>query len=368
MRETACSMYWRRVFLVFAPLMTPEVATMPAPAQSTESSDTTVLDALGALGKEADGLDWDQESARLQRALRNIWAQNGWNNESDRYAHELAREIMAIPPWKFNERLDLFTDRLAGRYDMSKDDTIRFRGMILREVTGVMFRHAGPLFKQAREALGARVRGEPYTAEQVARWTEANAPLRAEARLVAERLFKQLDTMLKPQGRRILQRDAESYRKRVKRFDEMATRWVKGEWQPSDWGLQHDPIQMGALRGVDGQPRPPTNLPGAARNEQDVKLPKWKAHDPTTWLAYVLDFKNRFKLDASQATAVESIHAEILARANDYVRAHDQKLREVATTERATHEAYEPVRALFQEMQDRFDAVPTSAQRDRGQP
>ena len=368
MTETPRRSYRRGFLLGMACVSVPVLGTVPVLGRSAEpNNEESVVDSFRALGEQVDGFDWDQEYPYMERALRNIWAQNGWNDEADRYAYELIREVAAIPPWQFAKRLDLFTDRLGERYGMNEHDEARLKGMILREVGGVLVRNTGVLFEQVREALGTRARGEPYTAEQIARWMKAGAPLQADARLAADRVIKQLEPMLKPEGRRILERDAMSYRKRVKRYDEMAARWARGEWQPSDWGLQDDPIQSGATRGAAVGRRPSANRPGADGQQPGKQIVRWKAHDPATWFAYLLDFKSRFKLDPGQATAAESIHAEVLARANDYIRAHAEQLRTVPPNDRPTHETYEPIRALFREMQERFDAVPTSGQRSESQ-
>jgi hypothetical protein len=341
---------------------------LPVTAQTDETVEESVSASFQALAEQAGGLDWNREVPHIERALRNVWTQNGWNDESDRYAFELTRDVAAIPPWQFTKRLNLFTGRLAQRYHLSKDDEARVKGMIVRELGGFLARNAGAIFERAGEALSARARGEPYTAEQVAEWVKEGAPLQADGERISDRVIAQVETMLGPEGRKVFEQDVRSYRKRMKRFNEMADRWAQGEWQPSDWGLQDDPIQSRGAAGADAGGVVPTDPRGAPKQGREEAIPRWVVHDPSTWLGYVLDFKGRFKLDAGQATTAESIHAELVARANDYIGTHAKQLDAVAPADRATHQAYEPIRALFREMQERLDALPTSGQRGEGQP
>jgi hypothetical protein len=148
----------------------------------------------------------------------------------------------------------------------------------------------------------------------------------------------------------------------------MTERWTKGGWQPKDWGLQHDPIQTGMeqqARAID--PLAGDRSPKRIRSDR-APIPRWRPHEPATWFAYVLDFQKRFKLDPGQKTTANSIHAELLARANSYISAHAERLDKVARRDRAEDQAYEPIRGLFEELKERLDALPRSAQRDQIQP
>ena len=81
--------------------------------------------------------------------------------------------------------------------------------------------------------------------------------------------------------------------------------------------------------------------------------------------AYVRELERRFKLDAGQMSTAESIHEELLDRADSYVQMHAAALKTIPVRERGTHEAYEPVRKLFVELKSRLDAIPTTSQRYR---
>ncbi len=338
-----------------------------AVGQPSEQTEDDVADRFRTLQQAAGGFDWDREYPHIERALRNIWRQNGWSTASDQFAYNVVREVSAIPPWKFTKRLDLLTERLADRYGMGDQNTARFKGMIVGEIGGILARNASALFEGASEALSARAHGEPYTAEQIAEWIKQSAPLRAEADLAYDRLLKQLKPMLGKPGRRLLEQDATAHRKRMKRFDEMTESWIQGQWQPSDWGLQDDPIQAATLDALDGEdPDAPGRL-GPGGEARAKKLPRWQAHKPLTWYAYVLHFRKRYDLDVGQMVAAESIHDELLERAKAYVRAHVDEFEAIEPGHRARHEAYEPIRGMFRELLERLDAIPTSAQRARGE-
>jgi hypothetical protein len=98
-----------------------------------------------------------------------------------------------------------------------------------------------------------------------------------------------------------------------------------------------------------------------------VKIPKCVAYDPATWYACVLQLQERFKLDPGQVTTAESLHAELFERAKAYVDKHADTLKQVPPGERDTHAAYEPIRTLFDELNSRLDAIPTTSQRIRNE-
>ena len=101
---------------------------------------------------------------------------------------------------------------------------------------------------------------------------------------------------------------------------------------------------------------------------EELVIPKWLAHDPTTWFAFVLETAERFDLNEGQMTAAKSMHAEMIARANTYILAHSARLKPVPTGERGSHQAFAPIRLLFLELRHRLAAMPTTAQRAAGEP
>jgi len=322
------------------------------------------------------GFDWDEEARRLRRAAEIVWQRNGWNEESDTFARDVACEVTAIPPWDVVGRLNLLTTRITERYELGEEAASRFRTSLLGEAGRLLIRHGPVIIEKGREVLAGRVRGEPYTPQQVAEWAKFLEPVLADAQVSADRLAEEILPSLDAEHKLLLDRDRESFQKRTKYVDAMRTRWSEGKWQPTDWGLEADPIQNRAAPPVPPDPlaaappaEPPVipNLP-VAEPAAPAPLPKWVAHDPRTWYAYVLQFEIRFDLDAGQRSTAESIHGELVERAGDYSKTHREELLAVPVAERAAHAAYEPICAMFFELQIRLDALPTTAQRETRKP
>jgi hypothetical protein len=91
---------------------------------------------------------------------------------------------------------------------------------------------------------------------------------------------------------------------------------------------------------------------------------RWVDHEPKTWIAYVLDVEKRYHLDSGQRTAARSIHSELVGRAMDYSAGRRAELAAVPALEREKHGLYEPIRTLFAQLQERLEALPTTAQRE----
>ena len=335
---------------------------------AAEEPEELVRTWFAGLTEQFGGLDWDHEYQFIARAIENVWARNGWNEEADRYARDLVNEVAAIPPWEFRRRFDLFSRRVGERYHLSPPQIEMFERLVMREIGRILPRHSGVILGQAIEGLQTRGANQPFTAEQVARWTKAGEPLFKDARKSFDLVAGELSSSLSPSQRRIWDRDLAAANKRWKDIEAARGRWAQGGWQADDWGLQDDPIQQGTARGGDFAPSGAVRSPGADTPPQVERLPQWVAHDPSTWFAYVLDFEKRFKLDPGQASAARSIHAELVGRAAAFTQIHAERLRKVPPGERKADEAYAPIRAYFTELQGRLEAIPTTAQRNRRNP
>jgi len=350
------------------------IALANSPDRNGETAKPSSQEALFAqfsdLTETLAGFDWDEEAVRLRRAAEIVWQRNGWNDESDTFARDVACEVAAIPPWDVVGRLNLLTTRITERYGLSEEAASRFRTSLMREGGRIIIRHGPAMIEKGREVLAARVRGEPYSPQQVAEWAKDLEPLLVEGQVSADRLAEEIQPSLDAEHKLLLARDRESFVKRTKYVDAMRTRWLEGKWQASDWGMEADPIQNRAV--PPGPADPPAILPIQATNTPSpsplpsatplVVLPKWVPHDPRTWFAYVLEFEQRFGLDAGQKSTAESIHGELVERAVDYSKTHRDELSPVPVPERAIHAAYEPICAMFAELQARLDALPTIAQ------
>jgi hypothetical protein len=344
------------------------LAAGEAPDTPPGGPEAAFAENFGSMFKPVAGLNWDEEAPRLRVAAEQLWRRNGWTDESDVYARNLACEISDIPPWDVVGRLRLLTTRVSERYGLTAEQSQRLTGSLLRETGGFFLRNSRVLLEHGNEGLETRARGRPYTREQVQRWAKAAEPLLADFEAMADRLAKEIEPGLAPDKKEVFARDWSSFEKRTKYIDDMRVRWVEGKWTPADWGIEKDPIQNGELAQL---PDPPSVEGLQAQQPQTVAIEpaapplptNWLPHDPTTWIAYVMHVEKRFGLDAGQKSTSASIHAELTTRATHYIQTHRDELHAIARPDRAAHAAYEPVRTLFTELQERLDALPTTTQR-----
>lgn len=310
--------------------------------------------------------DWEHEADLGRNYFDNVWSENRWSSDADQFARRVGKAVVEIPPWNLQGRLEKFGDLIAERYQLDEGQRRVLAGAVQRELIGLTMRHAGTIFQQTREAVGARVRGEPFTAEQIARWTRESEPLMADARRGVERIAERLGKHLTPDQQKLLAADMKSYEKRKAFYERLRAEWADGRWKAEDWGLENDRVQRGTA-GDPGAPGPTSeNVPdgeprGAGNDPSSRVLP----YDESTWARYATDFITRYGLDPSQKRAVQSILTELVARAGEYRQAHQAELDAIPPLERATHRKLDPIRTLFQELEQRLGTVPTGAQRVR---
>ena len=339
------------------------VLLAPAIGRAQEQGQPKSEDALGGLSSLAEAFqqigDWDEQYEPIATATRRLWEQNDWNEEADVYARDALLKVARIPPWELGRRLDKLTELSAERYSLTPRQTQAFRRRVVTDASKFMFRHAGVILEQAQEMIAARGSGEPFSAEQVARWTRENEPLMQDGKRVFAEFLDDFELTMTPEQKAILARDRRSADKRLRYLDEQRAQWAQGNWDPSAWGLPDDP----ALRPDASKPAPQVGRQGSL-----APVTRWKDYDPKTWIAYLRHFERQYALDPGQTTAAESIHAETLERAETYMQGRAAELALVPEEDRDTHPVFAPVRALFSELQERFAALLTRAQRTEQEP
>lgn len=299
--------------------------------------------------------DWEQQYAQIEKAINRIWEENDWSAEADVFARDLALEVAHLPPWDYVQRFQLASKRLSERYDFTPEQTAQVQGMALREMSGFVMGNSRVLLKQVREWVDATTNMEAITPERVAQWTKESDPLLQDAQKRFDRAVATLRKSLSPEQRAVLDQDLASYRKRMEYITQKRHAWAKGQWHPEDWGMDGDTFGGASVDAAAGRDRA-----GRAKS-----LPRWKPYQPSTWYAYVLHFEKRFKLDASQADAARSVHAELVERANYYISTHADTLRSVAPQERLTHPEFSSIRTWFEELRSRLESLLTRSQRER---
>ncbi len=327
-------------------------------AAQNERSNQTITELDLELSKLSQQLgDWDQQYPMFATMIQNLWKQNRWDSEADRFARDTALRIEQIPPWQFQKRLELIVDTVRDRYALDDAQTQRFRGQIARDAWGMTMKYGQVVMQQMQEALQTRMRGEPFTPEQVARWADQFAPLMADWQADMDRFTDEFRGGLNPTQAGIFERDVESLHKRMKYIIDSSESWKHGEWQPADWGLQDDPIHAQALR--DGLLDPVRRLPPMPAHFETLSI----AGDESTWRRYVLEFIRYFALDEPQRNACNAILEDLILRATRFRSAHHDEIADVPRYQRNVHGALEPVRQMFEELKFRLQQIPTESQR-----
>lgn len=343
----------------------------PANESRRSPSELIPFDRFQGFADPLRGMNWEEEADRVRAAAQTMWQRNGWTDESDLFARDVAIEVTEIPPWDVSRRLNLLSTRIAERYGLSSDQSAKLQFSVYREAGRFFTKNSAAIFQFGRDALATRAQGRAFTSEQVRAWAAALPPLLADIRESVETLSEEIEPNLDETHRQRLRRDLASIDRRANYMDKMGTQWAAGKWNPRDWGLERDPIQSGALdEPVVAQPSANPPNPSAPTGLEvapiaAVVIPtKWVAHEPKTWIAYVLEVEKRYSFDAGQQTTARSIHSELIARAANYSTGRRAELQSVPATQRATDELYEPIRSLFAQLQERLEALPTTAQRE----
>lgn len=326
------------------------------------------LGQVDRLGVELRKLgDWDEQYATIERAIDRMWEENGWQEESDQFAKSLLLKVSAIPPWEFAERSETAINEVAERYHMTGAQTAKLRSQFYLRTGKLLFKNTGLIFKQVKEISAARLSGKPFTQEQITEWVNESDAFLDQAREEFDGLVETVSRDLTPQQREILERDMESYKRRVKALNDLRDSWRRGEWNPEDWGLDNDPIQTGA--DPIARARLLQKIRASAKRLQKQRLaqPYFHPHDETTWERYVRRFIARYKLDEGQSDACHSILREMKARADAYRKAHRRELASIPKTALPYSQRLAPIRDMFEELKRRMDRIVTNAQRRRAE-
>lgn len=321
------------------------------------------LEQFEQLSRSLDRIDWNEEASHVRRSIENVWVQQGWTDESDLFAREVAIGLAEIPPWKPIERIEYAVNRYADRYNASPELRSRMKSAAIREVSGLLMRHADKIMAQAQEYLELRAAGEPFTPELVARWMQEGKPIFDDMNNSVDRITREIRPAISPGRLLDFDRDRLTHAKRRNDIEIAMQRWIGGQWSPAEWGLQNDPIHSGGHGEHSTIHQPRANLFQTLLPTKATQT--CVAHNPDTWKVCVTEFARQYDLDPAQRTSANSILAELTAWARDHQQTHRERLDAVPPALHATDEAYEPIRKAFMALQLRLDALPTSAQRER---
>jgi hypothetical protein len=319
------------------------------------------IDRISSIGAELAKLgDWEDQYAEIELTVDRLWEENGWTEEPDLFAKNLVCELAAIPPWEFARRMEHLSDAVSDRYEFTEEQTGEFQARVYGMFGSMLMREGRMVIRQTREVVESRVRNEPYTPEQVARWTEESDGLFKLARGQFDHLAAAMSKTMTPEQLEVYQRDMDSYKRRMKTVDEIRARWREGEWRPEDWGLESDPIysQSAEAAGANGG----ANAPAGNPLDKTLESTDRYAYDETSWQTYVRLFIQRYKLDEAQAESALSILKELEARAADYRKLHQEELARVKPEDQEKTNVCQPIRKMFEELRRRLQPIPTKAQ------
>lgn len=338
--------------------------------------------------------DWDEHYEYMLDATERVFERNGWDSESDLFSLEVFREVAAVPPWAMQERYDTLMEMVGDRYLLDEGQTASLQNHIMRHSVEIFSRHSDRIMQYASEAIETRAAGEPFTPEQVARWVRLAEPVFQDARRSMNATSREFLEELDPEQRELAERDLEAANRRMRDVDRMSQRWKRGEWDPHDWGMEEDPIQMQGMPGPDAAageaaagPERRAARGGAESADMDEPPPRERERlvkqpqDEHPWAQYVRAFIRKYDLNHEQQQRAWLLYRDTRERDEVFDRRHERQMERVRA--RAGMADSERTRAalrgqmdkhrsererLFELLKRRLERLPTRAQRKSAEP
>ena len=397
-----------RAWLIMLPLLGSAVAPAQEPNDadlggrfSSEQLAELQQKAMRLIQATQDLGDWNEHYTYMLDAVERVFERNHWESESDLFALEVVREVGEIPPWDALARFDKAIEMVGDRYLLDEGQMASLQGHFIRANVDLFARHADRIMDYAIDAIETRAAGEPFTPEQIARWTELAEPVFLDARRSVNEIAKEFGQELDPEQRELLQRDVDAANRRMGDMERLAQRWKRGEWDPHDWGMEDDPIQNRGTRVAQpadetepdtgsGEPPQPRTRPPTPPDREEVKTPVAESParqqaptrpstDNDPWAQYVRDFIKKYDLNDEQQQRAWLYYRDAKERDAVFARRYErrtQPLREKvddderarAALKRRTEEHSAERDRLFGQLKRRLERLPTRAQRKNAQP
>lgn len=377
---------------------------IPIVDQDTRDKARTLLSEMQRLR------NWDEHSVYLIDAVETVYDRNGWDSEPDLFSLELFREVQSIPPWQSLQRFNTVTDMISDRYLLDDGQLNTLRQAMIRESVRMFTKHSERILQYAGEAIRTRAASEPFTPEQVARWTELAEPVFNDAKSNMLRMAEELAVDLSPEQRQLLKEDISAAENRLSHFDSLMGDWKAGAWRPEDWGMENDPIQLmgtprpeaapemteeealAAMHGESDTPEDQTALPrrpgpdgGPVAEPAEIPPPPGQpapANVKDDYLArYVQAFIRKYKLNSEQQQKAWLIYNDARDRTDLFTKGYADKrdrLNQRKTEGTAAMidkriadigaEHYHNMQRLFEQMKRRLLRLPTRNQRRDADP
>lgn len=344
---------------------------------------------------------WDAQAREFEQTVNEVWQSNRLNGETEQALKHLLIETNKHPPWEMDKRLDTAVGIIGERYNLAEPTRRHLRGLIIGQSLRTFMKHGSTIIPVAREMLDHRLAGKPFTPQQIAAWTKRLRPVVEDAHDDTLRSFQREIKTLTPEQQQAINKDLVVINKRFGEFKNiMRHRWEAGKWEPRDWGLQHDAIQMRggvavADRGVQSAlKRPPVpksaappagaggpmrigeSQPGVVVAQQPKGSP---LPDESLWVAYVRKLCDRYGLDKAQRGSAYAILKDMQEQAQAYRGSRSEDIQRLQTQLRRAESAEERkdpqaelrevlsgVDRLFGELKARLQNIPTQEQIRRG--
>jgi hypothetical protein len=291
------------------------LAAGPVWAQSEDDQEASGKGAKERLRQAAQLMDvaksvgpWDRQYQIMDEATENVFSQQGWNSEPDHFARNVMREVGRVPPWEPQKRQEVFLNQLQGRYGLTHDQLRQFDKDFQREGMTLAVKHFKDVFPIVLEAAKTRAADEPFTPDQVQRWTTKLRPLLDEGAETIERVTGKLMRTMTPDQRRVIETDLKAFRRRHNDVKQMAERWASGKWTPADWGLQNDPVHAGEMFNAAASAAERDALVEQvliAKRPDEERI----ARSEDEWERYVKWFCNTYQCDDRQRSTAAGILA-----------------------------------------------------------
>ncbi|MFQ5807582.1 MAG: hypothetical protein ACE5I3_14135 [Phycisphaerae bacterium] len=341
--------------------------------------------------------NWDEHYEYMLDATERVFERNNWNSESDLFSLEMVREVGQIPPWNTWARLDKALEMVGDRYLLDEGQMASLQGHAIKLNVDLFTRHSDRIMQYAVEAVQTRAAGEPFTPEQVARWTKLAEPVFEDARKSVNAMAEDFMEELDPEQRELVQRDLGAANRRMSDIERLGQKWKRGEWDPHDWGMEDDPIQNRWARGPEspatGEAEAPPESPparaapqpagvaeaNARPRERAAPVQAPKADDP--WAKYVRAFIRKYHLNDEQQQRAWLVYRDTKERDKVFERRHERRIKALRAkagdsnddrSQAVLREQNEKRRSeserLFSLLKRRLERLPTRAQRKNAEP
>lgn len=308
----------------------------PVPAGEPGQPSGGMLKEMKKVEEQAKAMGpWESESQLIIDAHNNIFEKNGWDSEADQFSLDLINQVSQIAPWQPHEREEVFFNGIQVRYGLTHDQ----RSLVAREMRtesmGVAMKHLKDMLPVVMEVAQTRARQEPFTPEQVQKWSKKFEPIMDDMLASVQRVEQKLRKTMTPEQRELLDKDMKAVLKRHRDLEKMVKSWEAGNWNPTEWGLDNDPIHAAAMAEYRQKQAERTQLVEAALLKKKPDLAA-TASDESAWERYVKWFCNYYKCNDQQRGMAKSILDSCRKQAVNYLGA---RRKEIAKAERLSQTA-----------------------------